>query len=70
MGWIRARLGGVGRLEVLGQILDLRQVFQLEWVIVGGQRDLFILNLVCSSWGIQRLGHLKFLWCIFPRRVP
>ena len=33
VGWIRARLGGVGRLEVLGQSLDLRQVFQLEWVI-------------------------------------
>ena len=31
VGWIRARLGGVGRLEVLGQSLDLRQVFQLEW---------------------------------------
>ena len=44
MGWIRARLGGVGRLEVLGHILDLRQVFQLEWVIVGGQRDLFIFE--------------------------
>ena len=36
------RLGGVQRLEVLGQSLDLRQVFQLEWVIVVGKSNIFI----------------------------
>ena len=43
VGWIRARLGGVGRLEVLGQSLDLRQVFQLEWVIS------LLMKLVCGG---------------------
>ena len=27
VGWVRAGLGGVWRLEVFGQSLDLRQVF-------------------------------------------
>ena len=26
-------------------------------------------SLVCSSWGIQRLAHFKFLWCVFSRWV-
>ena len=43
VGWIRARLG-VQRLEVLRQCLDLRQVFELEWVIVGGKSDDFIFQ--------------------------
>ena len=44
MGWIRAWLDGVRRLEVLGDSLDLSQVFQLDWVIVGGNNDLIILE--------------------------
>ena len=44
VGWIRAWLDGVRRLEVLGDSLDLRQVFQLDWVIVGGNNDLIILE--------------------------
>ena len=30
------------RLKVLAKSLDLKQVFQLEWVIVGGKSNLFI----------------------------
>ena len=41
MAWIRASLGGVRRLEVLEQSLGLRQVIQLEWVIVGGKSGIF-----------------------------
>ena len=44
VGWIRAWLDGVRRLEVLGDSLDLSQVFQLDWVIVGGNNDLIILE--------------------------
>ena len=58
VSWIRAVLGRMRRLEVLGQSLDLTQVFQLKWVIVGGKSDV-----------LGRLGLLKLLWCIFPRRV-
>ena len=42
VGWFRAELGGVSRLEVLEKSLDLRQVLQLGWVIVGGKSDVFI----------------------------
>ena len=35
VGWIMARLGDVQRLEVLGQSLDLRHVFQLISVGMG-----------------------------------
>ena len=41
VAWIRASLGGVRRLEVLEQSLGLRQVIQLEWVIVGGKSGIF-----------------------------
>ena len=44
MGWIRARLHGVQKLKVLGHSLDLRQVFQSEWVIVVGKNDVFIFE--------------------------
>ena len=44
VGWVKARLGAVQRLEVLGQSLDLRQVLQLEWVIVGEKSDVFIFE--------------------------
>ena len=44
MGWVRVGLGAVRRLEVLKQSLDLRQALQLEWVIVGGKRDVFIFE--------------------------
>ena len=46
MGWVWAGLGGMRRLKVLGQSLDLRQVFQLEWMIVGGKSD--VLNFEAS----------------------
>ena len=72
MRWVR--LGGVQTLEVLGQSLDLRQVYQLQ--CVGGKCDgklgrvmFLFFKLVCCSWGIQRLGILKSMWCVFPRRV-
>ena len=44
VGCIRARLGGVRRLEVLGHASDLRQVLQFEWVIVGVKSDDFIFE--------------------------
>ena len=44
VGRDRAGLIGMQSLEVLGQNLDLRQVFQLEWVIVGGKSDVFIFE--------------------------
>ena len=44
VGWGRVGLGAVRRLEVLKQSLDLRQALQLEWVIVGGKRDVFIFE--------------------------
>ena len=72
MRWVR--LGGVRTLEVLGQSLDLGQVYQLQ--CVGGKCDgklrrvmFLFFKLVCCSWGIQRLGILKSMWCVFPRRV-
>ena len=69
VGWVRTGLGRVRRLKLLGQTLDLRQVFQLEWVIVGGKSYVSIFKLVCSSLEIRRFRDLKFLWCMFPRRV-
>ena len=42
VGWARAGLGGVLRLEVLEQSCDLR--LQLESVKVGGKRDYFTLE--------------------------
>ena len=44
VGWVKAGLGGMQRLEVLGQSLDLSQAFHLEWVIVGGKSDVFIFE--------------------------
>ena len=44
VSWIRAVLDRMQRLEVLGQSLDLTQVFQLKWVIVGGKSDVFIFD--------------------------
>lgn len=43
--WICAGLGGVWRLKVLGESWNLRHVHQLEWVIVGGKRDVFIFEV-------------------------
>ena len=43
------------RLEVL------RQVPQLEWVIVGGKRDVFTFE--------ARFQLLKFSWCMFPGKT-
>ena len=65
VGWVRSWLGGVWRLEVLEKGLDQRQVLQFEWVIFMGDT-----RFICSSWGIQRSTLLKFLWCMFPGRVP
>ena len=44
VGWVRVGLGAVRRLEVLKQSLDFGQALQLEWVIVGGKRDVFIFE--------------------------
>ena len=44
VGWVRVGLGAVWRLEILKQSLDLREVLQLERVIVGGKRDVFIFE--------------------------
>ena len=44
VSWIRAVLDRMQRLEVSGQSLDLTQVFQLKWVIVGGKSDVFIFD--------------------------
>ena len=42
--WTELELGWVVCGEWTGQSWDLRQVFQLEWVIVGGMRDTFIIK--------------------------
>ena len=50
VGWIRATFVGAWRQEVLGQRLDLREGFQLDWVmgrverLVGGKSDNFIFE--------------------------
>ena len=44
VGSDRAGLDVVWRLEVLEQRRDLRQILQLEWVIVDGMRDVFIFE--------------------------
>ena len=50
VGWIRATFVGAWRQEVLGQRLDPREVFQLDWVMgragrfVGGKSDNFIFE--------------------------
>ena len=59
VGGVEAGLGGVRRPEVLGQSRDLRQVLQLEWVIVSGKRDVFILKPVL---GDQTLGTSEVWW--------
>ena len=43
-GWVTAGLGGMQKLEVLGARLDLRQVFQLEWMIVSEKSGVFIFE--------------------------
>ena len=53
VGRVRAGLVGVWRLEVSGQGQYLRQVLQLEWVIVRGKRDVFIFE---DCFGDQKLG--------------
>ena len=58
-------------MEIEGVGKKLRpEILQLEWVIVGGKRNVFILKPVCSSLEIGRLTLLTFLWCVFPGRVP
>ena len=44
MRWTELGLGWVVCGEWTDQSLDLRQVLQLEWVIVGGMRDVFIIE--------------------------
>ena len=56
LGWVRAGLGGVWRLKVLRQSWDLRQVLQLEWVIVGGERDVVIFEAHFVDCGLFRLN--------------
>ena len=53
VGRVRAGLVGMWRLEVSGQSQYLRQVLQLEWVIVGGKRDVFIFE---DCFGDRKLG--------------
>lgn len=43
--WICAGLGGVWRLEALGESWNLRHVHRLEWVIVVWKRDVFIFEV-------------------------
>ena len=64
--WVRVVCG-----EWTGQSWDLRQVLQLELVIVGGMRlDEFIeAGLFVVLWGSNAVL-FKFLWCVFPGRVP
>ena len=56
VGRVRAGLIGMMRLGVLGQSLDLRQVFQLERVIVGGKSDVFIFEASVWFLGDLTLG--------------
>ena len=57
-------------MEVLDQSLDLKQVLQLERAIVGGMRDVVIIEARFQLLVIQCLALLKFLWFVFPERVP
>ena len=68
LGGLRAGLGGVCRLEVLEQTRNLRQVLQLEWVIVSGKRDVYIFE-ACFG-GIRLWALFEVLWCTFPRKLP
>ena len=38
-GWVRTGLGGVWKLEVLGQSSDLGRVLQFQFVVVNGKRN-------------------------------
>lgn len=44
MVWVKAGMGVMRRLELLGPNLYLTQVLQLEWVIVGGKTNVFIFE--------------------------
>ena len=68
VGGVMAGLGGVCRLELLGQSRDLRQMLQLEWVIVSEKRDVFVFE--ARFVGIRHLALLKFLQCVFPGKLP
>ena len=57
-------------MKVLDQSLDLKQVLQLERAIVSGMRDVVIIEARFQLLGIRCLRLLKFLWCVFPGRVP
>ena len=59
---VRAWLGGVWKLDVLGQSWDLRQVLQFELMISGGKKDFLwlYLKLICSSSRIWHLTIMKF----------
>ena len=59
VGGVGTGLGGNWRLEVLGQSQDLRQVLQLEWVMVVRKRDVFILKPVLAD---QTLGTSEVWW--------
>ena len=71
--WDKAELGGVWRLEVLEQSLDLRQVLQFEWVTVDGKSNVSISKNVAISEArlFVALGGssalLKFLWGVSAR---
>ena len=68
LGWVKARSDGAWRLEVLGQGRDLRQVLQLEWVIVGGKRDVFIFE---SRFGGSDTWHFRsFCGACFQENFP
>ena len=67
LGGFRAGLGGVCRLEVLEQTRNLRQVLQLEWVIVGREMSLFLKPVLGGS----NSGHfLKFWGARFQENFP
>ena len=57
-------------MEVLDQSLDLKQVLQLERAIVGGMRDVVIIEARFQLLGVRCLRLLKCLWCVFPGGIP
>ena len=63
-------MGGVWRMD--GPKLRPETSTSIEMGDSGwGDRCLYHWTLlVCSSWAIQRLALFKFLWSVFPGRVP
>ena len=72
MRWTELGLGWVVCGEWTGQSSGLRQVLQLEWVIVGGMRDVFIIEdrLFIVLWGSNASHFSSFCGACFQEGFP